>query len=111
MSNDILSGLTEAIRNDPQIGPRFRVIEEIEKQAADAVEFVDLSIAFSPVLLSCSDTTDDAVKVAYKGEDGRYVIKDPFRIVTEDELKLMRSRYLIVNGREKQPFIDRLRKT
>ncbi len=108
--SDILNSLQSAIRNDPEFGPRFREIEEIEKEAADAVQFVDLEIACSPVLIGPSTTTEDAVAVGYRAEGGKYVIREPFMVVKEDDLKLMRARYLIVNGREQSERHPMLRK-
>lgn len=103
----MLKGLTEALRNDPQLGPEFRAMEEIDEEAKRVLEFVELSVAFSPILIS-GDSTMDAVKVDYKGTNGKYVIREPFRMLTEDEVRLARARYLIVNGREQQPVIDRM---
>lgn len=113
LGESMLSSLVNAIRNDPEIGPRYKELEELDKEAKEVVEHVDLSIAFSPVLIH-GYSTDDAVTVDYQGADGRYVIKGPpMQIVSAEELKLMRARYLIVNGRENQkryaPLFERLK--
>ncbi len=110
--HDAFSGLLEVLRNDPEIGSRLKETDEIERETARAVECVMLDIAFSPVLPNPGNTLEQAVEVAYKGEDGRYVLEgSPLRVVTEGELKVMRARYLITNGREMQkrsPLLRRL---
>lgn len=107
---DLAESLRKAVLADPEMGPRFREIEEIEKEAAAAVKFVDLDVAFSPILLGPSTTTEDAVAVGYRADGGKFVIREPFKVVKESDLKLMRARYLIVNGREQTRRCPMLRK-
>lgn len=105
MPPSIVDGLVAAIKADPEMGPRWNELEEIDKEVQDAVQYVDLDIAFSPVILHEGGTMEDAVKVDYKGEDGRYVISSPFKILKEDEMKVARARYLIMRGKAMQPGI------
>jgi hypothetical protein len=106
--SEIMNGLEEALRNDPEFGPRLQAIESIDKEVSKCVDFVDLGIAFSPVILDGGCELPDAVDVAYKGADGRYVIREPFRILSEEQMKLARARYLVVRGRAMKPALDLL---
>ncbi len=106
-TGDLLGGLMAAIRNDPELGPRFREIDKIEAEATSCVDCVDLDIAFSPVLMHEGDAMRDAVEVAYKGADGRYVFDSPFKLVTAEELRVMRARYLVMRGKEMEPAMRR----
>jgi hypothetical protein len=100
-----MDGLMAAIReSDPELAKRIDELEILEKEIADCVSAVDLDIAFSPVILRPGGSLDEAVEVAYKGEDGRYVITEPFQMVSEEKLKIMRARYLVTRGREMAPF-------
>lgn len=103
----ILSGLVSAIEADPELGPRWKEIEALEAEVKAATEHVMLEIAYSPVIMREGGTTRDAVEVAYKSADGRYVFDNPYKVVTADELKVMRARYLITRGKEMSPAIDR----
>jgi hypothetical protein len=85
----------------------MKEIDAIEAEVASVVEAVDLEVAFSPVLMRPGDSLSDAVEVAYKGENGKYVFTDPFRQVSADDLKVMRARYLIVRGKAMAPALDR----
>lgn len=110
MGNDqskLAAGLADALRQHPQYGPRIREIEGIEKEVADVIEAVDLDIAFSPVLMNAGDKLENATDVAYKAEDGRYVFDNPYKVVTADELKVMRARFLIMRGKQMDPIIRR----
>ncbi len=106
--NDITKSLEQALRADPEFGPILKVSDEIEGQVKEVVEFVDLTIAFSPVLPPGANSTDREIIVDYVGTDGRGVVKDPYQIIPAEQLKEMRARWLVVNGREKQPAIDRM---
>ena len=108
LPENALSGLLDVLRNDPHMGPKIKETEEIESAVKDAVDFIELEIAYSPVIMRPGDTTQDAVKVAYKGRDGRYVITEPYKVVTADELKVMRARYLVTRGKEIEPTMDRM---
>lgn len=102
-------GLINAIRKDPEIGPAFVALEKFDEEAKKVMEFVDLDIEFSPILLHGTETKD-AVKVDYMSEDGRGVIKEPYRVLSAEELKLARARYLVARDREASPALDQLRK-
>ena len=104
-----VDGLLNAIRNDPELGPRFKASEALDEQAKRCVHAVDLDIAFSPVLLDGATHTDEATVVAYRGVDGRGVITSPvLRIMSVEEHKLARARFLVARGNEMQPVMDRL---
>lgn len=103
--------LANALRQHHEFGPKLKEIDAQEKEVADAVQHVDLDIEYTPVCLRAGDTTKDAVPVEYKTGDGRYVIKEPYMLLTADELKVMRARYLIARGREMRPFYDRFFKS
>lgn len=104
----VFASLMESLRSDPELGPRLKEVDEVEAEVAQVLSCVDLDIAFSPVLVAEGDSMDDAVDVAYKGADGRYVIENPFNIVPADQLKIMRARYLVTRGRAMQPQFDRI---
>lgn len=104
------AGLREAILADPEHGPRFAASEALDKEAAKVVEFVDLDIAFSPVLLFGHTEVSEAVEVAFVGEDGRGVIKEPYRVLTNEELKLARARFLVSREKSMKSAFDVFRK-
>lgn len=106
-SSDMLSGLERALRADPEFGPKFAEMDEIDKAVADCIDCVDLDIAFTPVILGAGTSTRDAVEIDYKGENGKYVISSPFKMLTEDEVRKARARFLVVRGREMKPAMDR----
>lgn len=105
----LFARLMTAIHADPQMGPRLREIDAFEAEVKAAVEHVMLDIAFSPVILKCGGSIEDAVEVEYKAEDGRYIIKEPFCMLTEDETKLARARFLIARGKAMAPQMERFK--
>jgi len=105
--HSLARSLDAALRSDPILGPRLQAIDALEAEVAKAVESVDLEIAFSPVIMEPGGTTQDAIEVAYKAADGRYVFDKPLKVVTAEELKLMRARYLITRGKEMEPMMAR----
>lgn len=105
--NKFLESLLKALRTDTEIGPRFIESETIEQEARSCVHAVDLDIAFTPILLPGCTKTEEASHVAYRSENGGGVIKEPYRVLTEDELKLARACFLVARGKEMQPYMDR----
>lgn len=95
--------------SDPALAARIDASDAIEKEVQDCLFAVDLSIAFSPIVMSPGQNLDDAVEVSYKGQDGRYVIREPFKILKADEVKVARARFLVLNGKRNAPAVDRLR--
>lgn len=108
-----LDSFVEAIRNSEEFGPSFKASEALEEQAKKCVFAVDLEIAFSPVLLPGCHKTEQSVEVDYRGEDGRGLIREPYTLLSEDEHKLARARFLCARGNELQPAINKflVRKT
>ncbi len=110
-TSSILGGLIKAIQADPELGPRWNELEALDKEVEAAAQHVMLDIAYSPVVMS-GDDINDAIEVDYLGEDGNYHIRtgpSSFEKVPPEKLKLMRARYLILNGRRHQSLIDRFR--
>lgn len=106
----IFDGLVKAIQSDPELGPRYNELKALDDEVEASAEHVMLEIAFSPVVMS-GDDISAAVKVDYLGQDGKYHIRtgpSSFEKVAPEDLKRMRARYLILNGRRMQPTLDRL---
>jgi len=104
-----LHGLTEAIRGDPDLGPRLAAFEALDREIDEVLEAVDLDIAFSPVVMHGYDISNK-VEVDYLGQDGKYYIRtgpQTFEKVASEDLKRMRARYLLLHGKAAQPMIDR----
>lgn len=99
--------LLDLLRDTEEFGPRLKELEKLETEIQAAVALVDLDIAFSPILLNTGDTTQEAVEI-YKGEDGRYVCRNPFKILSEVETKKARARFLVQRAKEMEPVMDRL---
>jgi hypothetical protein len=106
MKQDALSGLAEALRNHPDLGPRYRELEAFDAEVESAVEHVMLDIAYSPILLS-GDNLDEAVEI-YEATDGRYVVRSTGKVLTVEETKRARARFLCARGKKFQPVIDRM---
>lgn len=104
----------KALRADPEFGPKVALMHEINVEVEKCVEHVMLDIAFSPVIFDGGTTQEDAVAVDYKTTDGRYFIRDDgrgkFRTITAAECQKARARYLVIRGREMQPFYDHFKK-
>ncbi len=103
----MMGGFMKALYDDPEHGPRLRERDALEQEVMDAVECVMLDVAFSPVLLQPGDGTVDAVEIAYKAGGGKYVIKEPYRVLSTEETKIARARYLVTKGKEMEPFYKR----
>jgi len=108
LSSSLISKMENTLRKDPEIGPKLSEMEEIDLEVEACLKHVDLNIASSPVILGCRTSTREAVEISYRGEDGRYVIANPFKMLSEEECKKARARFLVVRGREMRPALDRL---
>jgi hypothetical protein len=98
----LLDGLLAAIEKDPQMGPRFTELRELDNEIDRVLKFVDLEIACSPVLLSGDDFQRDSSKI-YEGSNGTFVVMDGTdkgRVLTRDEATRARARYLVCTKRE-----------
>lgn len=107
-SSDMLGSLERALRSDPEFGPKMAEMDEIDREVESCLHCVDLDIAYSPVILGAGTNSRDAVEIDYKGENGKYVISNPFKTLSEDEVRKARARFLVVRGREMKPAMDRL---
>jgi len=101
--------LAETLRNHPEYGDAFRESEAVEQEVEDCLDYVDLDVMFSPVVMRPGQKLEDAVEVSYKGEDGRYVIENPLKIVEPNKLRMMRARFLVLRGRSAPPRSEMLR--
>lgn len=104
-----LNSLLGVLRNDPECGEAFREAEAVEKEVEEYLEFVDLDVMFSPVVMSPGQKLESAVEVSYKSEDGRYVIESPLTIVDPEKLRVMRARFLVLRGQAAPPISEMLR--
>lgn len=101
--------LMKAIReSDPELADRMDAIDEMEEEVKDAMQHVMLDIAYSPVILRPGQGTVDAVEISYKAQGGRYVIKDPFTVLSTEEVTEARARYLVTRGKEMAPAMERM---
>lgn len=94
--------IQKTIQDDPVIGPKLKLLEEIERDVDGCVDFVDLKIAFSPVLLKPATSTLNAVEIDYKAQGEKYVIRNPYKVLTEDQVKRARARFLVVQMKERR---------
>jgi len=70
------------------------------------IDFVDLDVAYSPVLAIRGEDEEQAVEVI-KTMGGKYIVRHPVfpQTVTAEELKVMRLRYLLaVKKRQEMQF-------
>jgi hypothetical protein len=77
----------------------------------DLIDAVDLNIAYSPVIALNGEKLHDAVK-ATRLINKMYRIEHPLffgKNISKDELKIMRARYILANGKIMQKQIEILR--